>query len=458
MPEKIPKCPVDLPKHHAAGREIREFQIKLVTPMFGGGAAPGEPDADFPIRATAIRGHLRFWWRIVKGNTLGDQMWRREEEIFGSTEFPSPLRVSVTSTTKVDMFDPKDSSIVPKFGPVAYALFSAIENNKQVAKSGIEFDLRLQIASEYTLNQLRHLQNRSRAATGQAKLNPTIDAIENDIDLAIAAWLHYGGLGGRTRRGCGALYCKQPMNELPVIPARIFIGKKVASASLAWESSVEVYRLFRQTPRGPKHNKQLKNGKIIPVPGRSHWPEADSIRKLTGCALRTPAQAEGAIPDDQNPHDHSRPVVPSELLPAFPKAELGLPINFHFLDSPGKGVKATASLNPKDVQLVPLLAGNTEKSDKRMASPVITRPLFRNGNWHPGVIILDRQLPIDFKVRLEGKGAKANGSDLAALIAREQIINPSLGKLRPMRNQPSAIEALIVFLKEKGNDFEEVKQ
>ena len=48
----------------------------------GGGASTGNVDLDFPIRTTAIRGHLRHWWRLIRGQSLGNKMRQREEEIF----------------------------------------------------------------------------------------------------------------------------------------------------------------------------------------------------------------------------------------------------------------------------------------------------------------------------------------------------------------------------------------
>src|SRR5437764_717146 len=86
MPKDIPNCPgkpqetVELPKTYA---------VEVITPLVGGGVEAGRIDERFPIRATAIRGHLRHWWRLTIGRSLGAGMWRREEEIFGSTEFPS---------------------------------------------------------------------------------------------------------------------------------------------------------------------------------------------------------------------------------------------------------------------------------------------------------------------------------------------------------------------------------
>ena len=41
--------------------EQREYRLRLVTPMFGGGARAGKPDEKLPIRPSSIRGHLRYW-------------------------------------------------------------------------------------------------------------------------------------------------------------------------------------------------------------------------------------------------------------------------------------------------------------------------------------------------------------------------------------------------------------
>ena len=40
--------------------EERTYTIKLITPMYGGGVVAGVVDEEMPVRATSIRGHLRF--------------------------------------------------------------------------------------------------------------------------------------------------------------------------------------------------------------------------------------------------------------------------------------------------------------------------------------------------------------------------------------------------------------
>ena len=60
---------------------------KLITPLFGGGAETQKPDAITTVRATEVRGHLRFWWRATHGGMFdGDlkKMKEAEENIWGS--------------------------------------------------------------------------------------------------------------------------------------------------------------------------------------------------------------------------------------------------------------------------------------------------------------------------------------------------------------------------------------
>ncbi|MGH9340597.1 MAG: type III-B CRISPR module RAMP protein Cmr1 [Acidobacteriota bacterium] len=141
-PIDIPPCP-EIPAQQPSGRTTRKYRISLIMPLFGGGAEAGNPDETLLIRGTAIRGHLRHWWRATIGRRLGDGMWQREEEIFGSTEFPTPLTVHVLDRPHLHLVDPSDGD---KFGPT-YALFSAIENQRRVAREGISFRLHLGVYS-----------------------------------------------------------------------------------------------------------------------------------------------------------------------------------------------------------------------------------------------------------------------------------------------------------------------
>lgn len=446
--ENVPTCPAP-PPSRSSTRMTTEYRISLVTPLFGGGVEPGVVDESMPIRATSIRGHLRFWWRATRGHDLGELMWQREEEIFGSTEFSSPLTVSLLTQPKVERVDP---SYGDRFGPIAYALFSAVENRQQVVREEATFRVQIAWQREEELNSRRNAQNEQRKRDKKETLPNAIEDISCDIAAAFEAWCAYGGLGSRTRRGCGSLFCREVTRGLPKLPGRVFLASPESNNALeAWKAAVRVYREFRQSFRGKKHRKILKSGKTANVPGRSHWPEADSIRKITGSALKSPEsslrQGSAGI------GDHSIPVVPEAVLPAFPRALLGLPINFHFADGPGKNQPGKPNKDPQDVQLAPP-GPDGQEGLGRMASPVITRPLWLDGKWCPGVIVLERSIPSGLRVRLTGKRARSDGADLSCDVSSERIISPSFGVLEPMLKRSSALDALCDFLTAKG--FREV--
>jgi len=457
-PSEIPDCPAALPDR-SSGYAVEKHKITVVTPMVGGGVEGGTNEPRFPIRVTSIRGHLRHWWRLSMGRDLltPAAMWQREEEVFGSTDFPSPLVIQILNCSTIEQFDPSNRDIVDQFGPVAYALFASIENEQLVAKEGIAFDLLLSWPGPAELNQRRKVINQQRQKADKELLPDTIAAIDDDIRTALRTWIAFGGVGGRTRRGCGSVHANDPIHgaaATPKIGARIFTGPPAPNAVQAWSESVWLYREFRQTPRGAKHQKTLPSGKRPTVPGRSHWPEADSIRQITGCSLKPSTGTPPlGVPPDVDTQDHSTPVVPASVLPSFPKATLGLPINFHFADGPGKSKGSgprpgVPDKDPQDVQLIPLVpvGGDKREPRERMASPVITRPLWINGKWHPAFIFLAFPALDTLQVRLVGERSLASGEAVARDIPHRQIVDPSLGILKPMRGKASAIEALMEFL------------
>jgi len=72
-----------------------KFKLETVTPLFCGGADKGlVPE----LRASSIRGALRFWLRALLGGVLGDrpdEIFRHESQVFGSTDHASPVVVRI---------------------------------------------------------------------------------------------------------------------------------------------------------------------------------------------------------------------------------------------------------------------------------------------------------------------------------------------------------------------------
>ncbi len=460
-----------------------ELTVQVVTPMFGGGVEPGVPDPVTLIRVPSIRGHLRFWWRATRGANHQDvkTLRDREAEIWGDTENPSPVQIEVASPKWDHRRRPDDPYNsrgrqgrgiygFRRFGPEGYALFSAYQNKADVVKEDFSFGLTVRWPEPTLLQKMRDRENeRLRHNRKNKKLLPQkIDDITTDVHVSLAAWLSYGGIGARTRRGCGSLLV---VNSQPLLPSdpllrtsiRLFYKRSQYREALeAWNEAVHVYQAFRQSPRGDLHNKVVGHGRTARVPGRSRWPEPDSIRQLTGCALNQ-AGGNPGVPDDVNTHDHTTPVVPPEILPAFPKAMLGLPTVFHYADSPRKGRPADRNLDPQDVELVPEFPDILDREGNpttgtRMASPVITRPVYHQSHWRAAIILLPK--PSLLGARLRGKLAKwhdGRPTDLDIGVSAAQITGKSLAPLEPMRGQEDALEALISYIGKQGFEEEVVR-
>jgi CRISPR-associated protein Cmr1 len=68
--------------------------------MFGGGVKTRVNDPTFPIRPTAIRGQLQFWWRATVGAQYATtkELRTAQSKIWGTTEQASRVQVRVVVT------------------------------------------------------------------------------------------------------------------------------------------------------------------------------------------------------------------------------------------------------------------------------------------------------------------------------------------------------------------------
>ncbi len=395
------------------------YEIQVITPMFGGGVSAGECDDLTPIRPSSIRGHLRFWWRATRGAPLSLQELRETEgSIWGTTDQPSRVGIRVqpiNKGTRERCAEYPPGSRFPKPLPdyAAYAIFP-FQGGKDAnpppreAKKNLRFKLFLEYDEEYS----------------------------RDVGAALWAWLNFGGIGSRTRRGCGALYCKTFAPETTSPPeVRGWVKKKFAEYSIrlpqnppqwpalwqypvtgralenpleAWKRAVDLLRTYRQGD-GVGRNPGTRTR-----PGRSRWPEPDSLRSLTGVGE---ARHKGSITVHK---------------PAFPRAEFGLPIIFHFTaNDPGDAAN--------NCELYP-----TGKN--RMASPLILRPLaFGNGTQ---AVAMTLRLGVEPLHELELRKIAVNPT-----LQDAQIRRPDLGTYSnsPLRGSPtgSALDGFMRFASEK---------
>lgn len=357
------------------------YQCTLVTPMYGGGVEAGKVDTTMPIRASSIRGQLRFWWRIACGPfNSPKEMFDKETEIWGgigdkeAKASQVEIRISnVDFKGKIPAFkyvtDPdnrkKYVSKPASDSGYAYVLFSVqgklikartelAKEAKEIADSGLTFDLNIHFKKE-------------------GKHTLTARQI-NEVKEAIRWWASFGGVGGRTRRGLGAVEVSDE-KITPVTKGEVEAkGGKLTLVTIdenkneqiqvtCWKYGCDKLRDFRQgvdLARNPP-----TKGSRSPA-GQSRWPEADSIRNLSG-----------------DSYEEHKPKNPN--LNLFPRAAFGLPIVFHF-QKPQKLKKEDRNPEPKDHTV-----GVKGKDNERMSSPLILRPyLNKSGQWQAAALLLPK--------------------------------------------------------------------
>ena len=335
-------------------------EVHVVTPMFGGGAQPGESDADYPVRGSTVRGHLRFWWRACAGAgvaSVGElfgveaQVWGQAAGNLGDRRAPSSVDVTV------EIIDPgrevrpertQDGRLRLRRDYPNYVTFpfegqegrdGRAPSPPRTAREGLVFRLRF-----------------TRAAHVGADREP---GLQREVERALWAWVNFGGLGARTRRGCGALFCpalapgrdltawlaqsaEQHLAQtgrtlpLPVLSgAQVVFGKREGPPIQAWRFVVGWLQEFR---RGPAPQAAARGGLATDPKSPAYWPDARAIREV----LAGPSRSLQGL---------------ESLAPLLPRADLGLPIVFQKMMRPD-----------------PTL-GTDQDGASRFASPIIVKPL-----------------------------------------------------------------------------------
>lgn len=317
---------------------------KLITPMYGGGVKVGEIDREMPIRASSIRGHLRFWWRLLNGaGQSSPDLFANESKLWGGISRKGPrasrviLRVKCAQVSDQNLIKKRElekALLLP-----TYALILEPGKNPTFLNAGYTFDLVLRFEKSVKAEE------------------------QKGVIEALRWWASFSGVGARTRRGFGAVEVTTKDVELePVSPEEVerhgglmvLSGRPNRCAMKVWKEAIDALKQFRQ---GKGIGRASGSGNR---PGRSLWPEADSIRRLKGT--------------------HAPSSVPKHPVDGFyPRAAFGLPLVFHFKDKNNGDPKGK---NGDSLELSPVV-------HDRMASPLILRPWFNGRHQYcPAAMLL----------------------------------------------------------------------
>jgi CRISPR-associated protein Cmr1 len=355
-----------------SNREVWSLSLRTITPLFGGSATVREVDADYPIRAASVRGHLRFWWRATAGAKSTDPkaLYAAESELWGNDKTFVTVRVEITDKGKVaSLRDYLPERPSPRQGSQAgYFVFpfnSDKENPIADGRKDVGFMLHV-------------------------RFNEATDRTE-EVRKAIQAWLLFGGVGARTRRGCGSLRCDvkgwlpasdtdrdyfaallNPAGTSPEHPVLaggwLLLGETHKDAEACWRYLGTFWARFRKghfTEKRPEYE---------PMSG-GEWRDHNTLKNSRDNAI------------------------------ALAKPYLGLPIIYQ---------KFQGSFD-----------GTLEAIDSgRMASPIILKPVaFSDGTIRPMIACLSASAPeaIRVKSRVVALSVPQNEPVLQALGARDPL-------------------------------------
>ena len=384
----------DTAQPSSGAERVVTARCTLMTPMFGGGVKAGEVDCDMPIRASALRGQLRFWWRLLNGaGKEPADLFMVESALWGGISSEGPRASQVTLQVKCDPVD--DQELIPARSTAAgvpdYALILEKEENPKLLKPGYNFELVLRFKQK-----VMHRQ-------------------QEGVFEALRWWASFAGVGARTRRGFGAV--KVVSDDIEVTPmtdegvkARggwMAAGRPEGNPIEAWKSAVGALQCFRQGKNVGRNPGQGNR------PGRSRWPEADTIRRATN--------THATMHEPKHEAEHS-----------FPRAAFGLPIVFHFKD---RGDPRGQVLNPD--------------GRDRMASPLILRPCFDGGQYCPVALLLPGwQERLSVPVCLDPAGA---APPAPAWPEEPDERNRLAAQVEPMRDQGAddVLSAFMHFFKDR---------
>lgn len=416
--------------------QVRTY--RLITPLFGGGVEAGKYDPITPIRGTAIRGHLRFWWRACRGGKFGgslDAMKAAEDAIWGAaanTETGTgPSQVQVVVQVANDGKDVHPFEVVPD------------KNNKPQTKPDAKSSVPAYAAFplQPTREELRdgYVGMPTRAVRKGISFSLTITFSEQhraDVEAALWAWETFGGIGARTRRGFGALWLERVMEqERPVqidrprdshavetwirqkLKEHVFDGsypdnvphlssktrfevvsQTQQSVSGEWNALIEKLQKFRQQRRNKEGNPNSY--------GHSDWPEPNAIRRKVGRNAR-------------GPHANRR-------VDAFPRAQFGVPIIFHM---------------PHDDDMSITLQGEGKDKD-RLASPLILKPFAYQKDKAIGLALVLEGVHLPEPLALMGDDVPD-----AKREAKPSVSSDDAKRIPPLKGQTDILQAFLNFLK-----------
>lgn len=225
-----------------------KFDVEFVTPCFLGGA-----DGNADIRVAPFKNLLRRWWRIANGHLSPEELWKKESELFGSTE-KNQESGKIFGKSRVELIIIDSNLIFQKTNKLRFP--NKMINHPEV-KNPMSFETYLGMGpvfwnkerkcSEYKLLPILEFAparkeydqySKKEIAVPERKsclsLSLTVPTSELDCFVLILSYINYfGTIGSRSRNGWGSISIRNVMknsNEL----VELFKIKDIKEKSIDW--------------------------------------------------------------------------------------------------------------------------------------------------------------------------------------------------------------------------------
>jgi CRISPR-associated protein Cmr1 len=411
--------------------------------VYGGGVEPTQADPISSVRATEVRGQLRFWWRATRGGQFGKDvanLKRAEDLLWGSASGsggggPSRVNVQLTLDARGKPYtaiDRQGHSTNPHGEPLNIGHPSSVDSYAAFPLNSIR--------GASVLQDVRFSITVTVCETPTASEAGFSGPLAFEVEAALWAWATFGGIGARTRRGFGALRVRETR-----VGEQVDLPPAAAAGASQWLR--ERFNKYVVTGTWPEHVPHLErehtmlrvlenpnNGDAIrtwrflidklkafrqqrPIngnrPGRNHWPEQDEVRRLTGFRSRRHA----------NEISHIR---------KFPRAAFGLPLIIQYKrDDQGDG-------DPRGNNTV-----NVPEKE-RFASPLLLRPLATTGAPLGMAIVLAGSRVPNTLTLTHSRGESAVRSNLTK--AEASAITKADGHTPLLNGETDVLAAFLKFL------------
>lgn len=190
-----------------------KFEVEFITPCFLGGA-----DSNAEIRVAPFKNLIRRWWRIANGHLSSEELWKKEAELFGSTQ-KNPDIVEANRSKKSSEKQPEifgkskvELKILDKekckISNNRNLLFPNEKLNHPEVSRPIEVETYLGMGPIFWNNEIKRQEYKFRYIEPNSKLfiSLIVPKEEKKCFIGVLSLINFGGtIGSRSRNGWGSM-------------------------------------------------------------------------------------------------------------------------------------------------------------------------------------------------------------------------------------------------------------